>query len=939
VASPDLDLAEYYVTVRNWSTLQPYIDTQNGRTTQAMPYEAVEIQDLMYEANANSKTITPSSAKITLPSLYDQYELKTLFQNIQFGDRVEIFNFQPDCGDPIFAGYIPSEGITQDGGKLSIDVLDPFVRGQWHHVKKIEQFNDVVANLYTRGLASWVEVVNEDFSQNVNYTTYYVNNAQAVGYTTAGGSGSAAIGNGSFTLSGSLDADSVYTAHQLQYPKATGYSLNAGDTFLIDVDVTLNNDFHVLSTTQQYAFLLMGITGLPQILLRQTLAGASFPTAPSGNATQQSVSSIVSAVDVNGASSTSTLIGAPSLYVGGNSLLHRCQMLLRIDASGYGVATFFVDQMPVGTTKKFLCAPASGVFFELGAIIWGSGTSVVIDSWRVRKLSPYLAKSPRFKPQSSDVVYYQANNEQCSDFFALWLQKDNTEYRINYRAAPQVDTVDVDLIGTLGINASQQLGYEQVPLSNTPASGNVITPADASDFEGGVGGWTANSNCSVTSSATKAQKGTHSLRLSSTAGGAMSAVSASGTSGFPVQPNTVYRASAYCSAGATPQLCSVGIANWYDSGGSLITTGTFNVISATDNTTGWTALSTQGAGGELSPSNAAFAQLQASVNTTAGAAELHYFDNVQLYVVTGPSVDEDAGSFLGAPPFRFEEGYNIVSAPKQDSKALAYANSLVITGSGAQDAQIFDEVWSTADIGNPAQGIAGKYPTMEMVSNNDKVSLMSIARQIAVSELAQHVAAGQSITIEVSPSLEFTGRWRAGDTARLVTRALLTNIEADMRIMKIQHRAGSPIKTVTLGRQPYDTQSYQRLQDDMLQSWLFDLSGSSSLTYVYVPLPTTLTGGGASSAPFPLPVDQFTAQSVVVGAYIHWFVSAGQLASNVQAVINGSALSAQNPALNDSGVMDITSLFQGNGVTILQFQAPATTTTLQSAFVTLRIRI
>src|SRR5713226_6096522 len=111
--------AEVYLSVKNSLTRQPYI-TADGQVSLNIPLESCEWTEVMYEAKVNEI----SSARIVLPSLIAMPGLRPLLQKIQEGDRVELFHFQPDAGDPVFAGFIPPNGITEENGNVVLDVDD-----------------------------------------------------------------------------------------------------------------------------------------------------------------------------------------------------------------------------------------------------------------------------------------------------------------------------------------------------------------------------------------------------------------------------------------------------------------------------------------------------------------------------------------------------------------------------------------------------------------------------------------------------------------------------------------------------------------------------------------------------------------------------------------------------------------------------------------------
>lgn len=143
--------------------------------------------------------------------------------------------------------------------------------------------------------------------------------------------------------------------------------------------------------------------------------------------------------------------------------------------------------------------------------------------------------------------------------------------------------------------------------------------ANQISIESGTTGWVANSNCSISSSTLQAFDGTHSLALSSTGAGDMTASTPQGTGAFPVTSGVLYTVSTWVRAATAPRSVLLGVV-WYDAGGGFISTSV--AASGADSTTAWTQLS-----GSLVPvTGAAFAALLPYVSATAGVAEVHYFD-------------------------------------------------------------------------------------------------------------------------------------------------------------------------------------------------------------------------------------------------------------------------------------------------------------------------
>src|SRR5579859_2577885 len=129
----DLDVVEAHVSIKNGLTKLPYV-TSDGRTSLDIPVESVEWTDVMFEAKVGDI----SNGRIVLPSLIAFPELRTLLQNIKEGDRVEIFDKQPDAGDPVFAGFIAQEGITEQDGRVMLEFQDTLTQLRWQHIRRIE---------------------------------------------------------------------------------------------------------------------------------------------------------------------------------------------------------------------------------------------------------------------------------------------------------------------------------------------------------------------------------------------------------------------------------------------------------------------------------------------------------------------------------------------------------------------------------------------------------------------------------------------------------------------------------------------------------------------------------------------------------------------------------------------------------------------------------
>lgn len=166
-------------------------------------------------------------------------------------------------------------------------------------------------------------------------------------------------------------------------------------------------------------------------------------------------------------------------------------------------------------------------------------------------------------------------------------------------------------------------------------SRNVITVQNTSNMlnaqtasiEGGIGAWAANANCSVSASATFADAGTQSLRLSSTAAGNMSAI----TNTWPAVsvPNAIAAAAGQTYSGSFKIRSAIARTVFaslvfIDAAGSVVQQ--VNGTSATSTTGGFTTYSVIGS----APTNTTHIALLVNVNGTAGAGEFHYLDTALL---------------------------------------------------------------------------------------------------------------------------------------------------------------------------------------------------------------------------------------------------------------------------------------------------------------------
>lgn len=166
-------------------------------------------------------------------------------------------------------------------------------------------------------------------------------------------------------------------------------------------------------------------------------------------------------------------------------------------------------------------------------------------------------------------------------------------------------------------------------LSSFDLTKNLLTE-NISDIEVDTTGWAVHTNCSIARSTAQAQEGAASLSMTSTAGGDMGARTATGTSGVPITAGLTYTVSGYFRSAVSARDVFMRI-NWYDSGGSLVTTVDGDTVA--DTTTGWTRAHLTA----TAPPTAAFAMIAGRVVATGAGSEVHYLDSVMLEENDGAS--------------------------------------------------------------------------------------------------------------------------------------------------------------------------------------------------------------------------------------------------------------------------------------------------------------
>lgn len=219
------------------------------------------------------------------------------------------------------------------------------------------------------------------------------------------------------------------------------------------------------------------------------------------------------------------------------------------------------------------------------------------------------------------------------------------------------------------------------------STSNSLTGQTA-NFEGGIGTWVVGLNApTLAASTAHAHGGTGSMSMTSTTAGAMSAKHVNAVaSGVPVAAGTQLYLQAWFLAGATVRNCQVAV-NWYNSGGTLITTTSGTPVA--NNASTWTLADAT----LTAPALAVHAVAVAQVNSVAGSGEVHFVDDVEVLVLPA-SFDTGLGALLTGNASTFEGGIaNWITAGNcsiAQSAAAAHSgtHSLALTStvSGEMDA-------------------------------------------------------------------------------------------------------------------------------------------------------------------------------------------------------------------------------------------------------------
>lgn len=170
-------------------------------------------------------------------------------------------------------------------------------------------------------------------------------------------------------------------------------------------------------------------------------------------------------------------------------------------------------------------------------------------------------------------------------------------------------------------------GWVTSALQKLDLAYNMLT-ANQSTIATNTTGWAAGANTAiarVTAAGTYNTQTTDTagLSLTSAAAGDVSATTPTGASGEAVTVGETYTASALFKSAVSARSARMEI-GWYTSGGALISTSTGSTI--TTSTSAWTRATLSAE----APATAAYAAVVLKVQSTGGASEVHYADDIQL---------------------------------------------------------------------------------------------------------------------------------------------------------------------------------------------------------------------------------------------------------------------------------------------------------------------
>ncbi len=149
---------------------------------------------------------------------------------------------------------------------------------------------------------------------------------------------------------------------------------------------------------------------------------------------------------------------------------HRLSVLLKFDLNRLTIEVA-VDSQVVCSKSGTWTTPSAPVlpfiFFQCA----GLNNNVIVNRFRCRKLVPYIEKAANFVPQTSSAIYFLPNAEDGISFLEFLALNDNAEFRLKYNnSSAAKDEIELNAVGTLGRNASAEIGYYDAPLLSVPVS-------------------------------------------------------------------------------------------------------------------------------------------------------------------------------------------------------------------------------------------------------------------------------------------------------------------------------------------------------------------------------------------------------------------------------------------------------------------------------------
>lgn len=229
--------------------------------------------------------------------------------------------------------------------------------------------------------------------------------------------------------------------------------------------------------------------------------------------------------------------------------------------------------------------------------------------------------------------------------------------------------------------------------------------ADESDFETSTANWVAGSNTTIARTAAQAFHDTHSLQLTASGAGDISAHSTVGTGGdtwpIPVVAGWLYNAKAAVRANTTARNAALAII-WLDKDLSPLGTATGGAIP--DVNTDWTQIVCEDA---IAPADTAFCYVDVTFNSAAGG-EIHYVDAIEMIYTHRPSAVPAPNNQWPDDPFVVGGDFGThVAFPGQEIFTLLYK----LPGGSGGPSILLEDSGSALPM-PPGEAITTYFPTL-----------------------------------------------------------------------------------------------------------------------------------------------------------------------------------------------------------------------------------